>query len=31
MIVNNFEQIEKLLKFTDKDDFYFLQIKVNNN
>lgn len=26
MIVDNFEQICKLLEFTDKDDFYFLQI-----
>ncbi len=26
MIVDNFEQIGKLLEFTDKDDFYFLQI-----
>lgn len=26
MIIDNFEQIGKLLEFTDKDDFYFLQI-----
>ena len=26
MIVDNFEQIGNLLEFTDKDDFYFLQI-----
>ena len=26
MIIDNFEQIKRLMKFEDKDDFYFLQI-----